>query len=50
MDHLAFAENPPIDSGINPLMPVLSHTYWLSVHVMKVMLSCYRRDSLASPA
>jgi cytochrome c-type biogenesis protein CcsB len=36
---LAFAENLPIDSGINPLVPVLAHTYWLSVHVMTVMLS-----------
>ncbi len=36
---LAFAENLPINSGINPLMPVLAHTYWLSVHVMTIMLS-----------
>jgi cytochrome c-type biogenesis protein CcsB len=36
---LAFAENLPINSGINPLVPVLAHTYWLSVHVMTVMLS-----------
>jgi cytochrome c-type biogenesis protein CcsB len=36
---LAFAENLPIDSAINPLVPVLAHTYWLSVHVMTVMLS-----------
>jgi cytochrome c-type biogenesis protein CcsB len=36
---LAFAENLPLDSAINPLVPVLAHTYWLSVHVMTVMLS-----------
>jgi cytochrome c-type biogenesis protein CcsB len=36
---LAFAENLPIDSAINPLVPVLAHTFWLSVHVMTVMLS-----------
>jgi cytochrome c-type biogenesis protein CcsB len=36
---LAFAENLPIDPAINPLVPVLAHTYWLSVHVMTVMLS-----------
>lgn len=36
---LAFSENLPIDSAINPLVPVLAHTYWLSVHVMTVMLS-----------
>jgi len=36
---LAFSENLPIDPAINPLMPVLAHTYWLSVHVMTVMLS-----------
>jgi len=36
---LAFAENLPIDPNINPLVPVLAHTYWLSVHVMTVMLS-----------
>jgi cytochrome c-type biogenesis protein CcsB len=36
---LAFAENLPIDSAINPLVPVLAHTYWLSIHVMTIMLS-----------
>jgi cytochrome c-type biogenesis protein CcsB len=36
---LAFSENLPIDPAINPLVPVLAHTYWLSVHVMTVMLS-----------
>ena len=36
---LVFAENLPIDSAINPLVPVLAHTYWLSVHVMTIMLS-----------
>jgi cytochrome c-type biogenesis protein CcsB len=36
---LAFAENLPIDSAINPLVPVLAHTFWLSVHVMTIMLS-----------
>jgi ABC-type transport system involved in cytochrome c biogenesis permease subunit len=36
---LAFAENLPIDPAINPLVPVLAHTYWLAVHVMTVMLS-----------
>ncbi|HEY5657478.1 MAG TPA: cytochrome c biogenesis protein CcsA [Myxococcota bacterium] len=36
---VAFAENLPIDSAINPLVPVLAHTYWLSVHVMTIMLS-----------
>ena len=36
---LAFAENLPLDSSINPLVPVLAHTSWLSVHVMTIMLS-----------
>jgi ABC-type transport system involved in cytochrome c biogenesis permease subunit len=36
---LAFAENLPIDSAINPLLPVLAHTSWLSIHVMTIMLS-----------
>jgi len=36
---LVFAENLPIDPAIDPLVPVLAHTYWLSVHVMTVMLS-----------
>jgi cytochrome c-type biogenesis protein CcsB len=36
---LGFAENLPIDSAINPLVPVLAHTYWLSIHVMTIMLS-----------
>jgi len=36
---LAFAENLPINPAIDPLVPVLAHTYWLSVHVMTVMLS-----------
>jgi cytochrome c-type biogenesis protein CcsB len=36
---LAFAENLPIDSAINPLVPVLAHTSWLSIHVMTIMLS-----------
>lgn len=36
---LAFAENLPIDSAINPLVPVLAHTSWLAVHVMTVMLA-----------
>ena len=36
---LAFAENLPIDSAINPLVPVLAHTFWLSVHVMTIMLA-----------
>jgi cytochrome c-type biogenesis protein CcsB len=36
---LVFAENLPIDSAINPLVPVLAHTFWLSVHVMTIMLS-----------
>jgi cytochrome c-type biogenesis protein CcsB len=36
---LAFSENLPIDSAINPLVPVLAHTSWLAIHVMTVMLS-----------
>jgi cytochrome c-type biogenesis protein CcsB len=36
---LGFAENLPINSAINPLVPVLAHTYWLSIHVMTIMLS-----------
>jgi len=36
---LAFAENLPLDSAINPLAPVLANTAWLSVHVMTIMLS-----------
>jgi cytochrome c-type biogenesis protein CcsB len=36
---LAFAENLPIDSSINPLVPVLANTSWLSIHVMTIMLS-----------
>jgi cytochrome c-type biogenesis protein CcsB len=36
---LVFAENLPIDSSISPLVPVLANTYWLSVHVMTIMLS-----------
>ncbi|MBW2402108.1 MAG: cytochrome c biogenesis protein CcsA, partial [Deltaproteobacteria bacterium] len=36
---LAFAENLPIDSNINPLMPVLAHTSWLAVHAMTIMLA-----------
>ncbi|MDH3520333.1 MAG: cytochrome c biogenesis protein CcsA [Myxococcales bacterium] len=36
---LSFAENLPIDSSINPLVPVLAHTSWLSIHVMTIMLS-----------
>jgi cytochrome c-type biogenesis protein CcsB len=36
---LAFAENLPIDSAINPLVPVLAHTSWLSIHVMTIMIS-----------
>jgi len=36
---LAFAENLPIDSAINPLVPVLAHTSWLAIHVMTIMLS-----------
>ena len=36
---LAFAEKLPIDSAINPLVPVLAHTFWLSVHVMTIMLA-----------
>jgi cytochrome c-type biogenesis protein CcsB len=36
---LGFAENLPIDSAINPLVPVLAHTFWLSVHVMTIMLA-----------
>jgi cytochrome c-type biogenesis protein CcsB len=36
---LAFAENLPIDSSINPLVPVLAHTSWLAIHVMTIMLS-----------
>jgi cytochrome c-type biogenesis protein CcsB len=36
---LVFAENLPIDSAINPLVPVLAHTFWLSVHVMTIMLA-----------
>jgi cytochrome c-type biogenesis protein CcsB len=36
---LGFAENLPIDSSINPLVPVLAHTFWLSVHVMTIMLA-----------
>jgi cytochrome c-type biogenesis protein CcsB len=36
---LAFAENLPIESAISPLVPVLANTYWLSVHVMTIMLS-----------
>jgi len=36
---LAFAEHLPIDSSINPLVPVLANTAWLSIHVMTIMLS-----------
>ncbi len=36
---LAFSENLPIDSSINPLVPVLAHTSWLAIHVMTIMLS-----------
>lgn len=36
---LAFAENLPVDSSINPLVPVLANTSWLSIHVMTIMLS-----------
>ncbi|MBW2692507.1 MAG: cytochrome c biogenesis protein CcsA [Deltaproteobacteria bacterium] len=36
---LAFAENLPIDSNINPLASVLAHTSWLAVHVMTIMLA-----------
>lgn len=36
---LAFSENLPIDSAINPLVPVLANTSWLAVHVMTIMLS-----------
>jgi cytochrome c-type biogenesis protein CcsB len=36
---LSFAENLPIHSSINPLVPVLAHTFWLSVHVMTIMLA-----------
>jgi len=36
---LAFSENLPIDSNINPLLPVLAHTSWLAIHVMTIMLS-----------
>ena len=36
---VAFAENLPIDSVINPLVPVLAHTSWLSIHVMTIMLA-----------
>ncbi|MBI5852259.1 MAG: cytochrome c biogenesis protein CcsA [Planctomycetes bacterium] len=36
---LMIAEMLPLDSAINPLLPVLAHTAWLSVHVMTVMLS-----------
>lgn len=36
---LMCAEMLPLDSAINPLLPVLAHTAWLSVHVMTVMLS-----------
>lgn len=36
---LMFAERLPLDSSINPLVPVLAHTSWLSIHVMTIMLS-----------
>jgi cytochrome c-type biogenesis protein CcsB len=36
---LAFSENLPIESSINPLVPVLANTSWLSIHVMTIMLS-----------
>ncbi len=36
---LLFSEHLPLDSSINPLVPVLAHTYWLSVHVMTIMLA-----------
>ncbi len=36
---LVFAQNLPLDSSINPLLPVLAHTYWLSLHVVTVMIS-----------
>jgi len=36
---LAFAEHLPIDSSINPLVPVLANTSWLAIHVMTIMLS-----------
>ncbi|MHC4078894.1 MAG: c-type cytochrome biogenesis protein CcsB, partial [Planctomycetota bacterium] len=36
---LAFAEHLPLDSAINPLVPVLANTSWLAIHVMTVMLS-----------
>jgi cytochrome c-type biogenesis protein CcsB len=36
---LVFSEHLPLDSSINPLVPVLAHTSWLSIHVMTIMLS-----------
>ncbi len=36
---LLFAEHLPLDSSINPLVPVLANTYWLTVHVMTIMLA-----------
>ncbi|GEM_PF-125772 len=36
---LAFSENLPLDSSINPLVPVLANTSWLTIHVMTIMLS-----------
>lgn len=36
---LLLAEALPLDSAINPLVPVLAHTAWLSVHVMTIILS-----------
>ncbi len=36
---LLFAQNLPLDSSINPLVPVLANTSWLSIHVMTIMLS-----------
>lgn len=36
---LAFAEHLPINSAINPLVPVLANTSWLAIHVMTIMLS-----------
>ncbi len=36
---LMFSEHLPLDSSINPLVPVLAHTSWLSIHVMTIMLS-----------
>ena len=43
---ILFADLMPFDSNIEPLVPVLRSNYWLTIHVMTIMLS-YSAFSLA---